>query len=335
MIAHLFSKVYLNFDISLRPVFDTLLITDGAYAIHESFINKHVGFGTHHGSFKEASDVDWKTFFSNTGSKRTVIYVNPINFGTVYFSFLKTINPDITYENARRIVEIILKRIEFYYVEYPIFGSNQTPGARKEVADHIEAVRDNLSDAWEKSQAWELDQSYIDDNLGIEYAVARYWANGSNEELVKQKLEQIYWKVFVGWGEEQMKNYSYRWLNLTAGATPDMFLPTMAADPELSWMADPDLDLEKTEDFKRKHDWSIIEKIFTYLKNDTPSGVIIETQPHWEIIVAKDWDTILNKENPMTLIVPAGEPVYRVLLNSWLISYFANLTNDQLREFVL
>lgn len=335
MIAHLFSKVYLNFDFSLRPVFDTLIITDGAYAVHESFINKHVGFGKHHGNFKDASEVDWKSFFSNAGSKRTVVYTNPLNFAVVYFSFLKTINPDITYENARKIIEIILKRAEFYFVEYPIFGSNPGAAARKEFADHIEAVRETMDQAWENSQSWELDQSYIDNNLGIEYLVARYWANGSNEQIVKQKLEGIYWKVFVGWAEEQMKHYSHRWLNMTPGATPELFLPTMAADPNLSWMADPDLDLERTEEFKQRHDWSTVEKIFDFLKNDTPNGVIIETQPHWEVIVAKDWDKILNKNNPMTLIAPAGEPVYRVLLNSWLISYFANLSQDQLREFVL
>ena len=132
-----------------------------------------------------------------------------------------------------------------------------------------------------------------------------------------------------------MKNYSYRWLNFTPGATPEMFLPTMAADPELSWMADPDLDLEKADIFKEKHDWSTIEKIFTFLKNAPPGTVYIDTLPHWENVVAKDWEVILNKENPMTLITTMGEPVYRVSINSWLISYFANLSNDQLREFVL
>lgn len=335
MIAHLFSKVYLNFDISIRPAFDTLIVSDGAFAIHDSFINNHVGLGKDHGKYINASEVDWPKFFNETDNRRTVVYVNPVNFGTVYFSFLKTINPDITFEIAKRIIEIVLKRAEFYFVEYPIFGSNQGHGARKDVADHIEAVRENFQQSWEASQAWELDETFINSNLGIEFLVAKYWADGSNEQVVKDKLETIWWKVFVGWGEEQMKHYSHRWLGMNPGATPDMFIPTMAADPELYWMADPDLDLEKTETFRQRHDWSMVEQIFKFLKNDGPNGVIIETEPHWDKIVARDWDAILDRNNPMTLIAPAGEPVYRVLLNSWLISYFANLSKDELKDFVL
>lgn len=335
MIAHLFSKVYLNFDLELKTTFDTLIVSKNPFTVHESFINKHVGIGMSHGRYNTAGEVDWAAFFSSANDRRTVVYADPLNFATIYFSFLKTINPDISATNAKRILEVVLKRAQMYYAEYTSFGSNQSDAAKKDVAKFITTVKSLYDQAWELSTAWPLDTAYIDSNLGIEYLVARYWATNTKAQLVKDKLEAIWWKIFVNWGEEAMKNYSHRWLNWNPGTTPDMFIAQISADPKLSWMADPNLDLEKTDLFKQDHDWSIIERIFDFLQHDQDNGLIIELEPHWETIAARNWDKILDKESPMTLIAMASEPIYRVLLNSWLIVYFANLPTDELKDFVL
>lgn len=335
MIAHLFSKVYLNFDSMLRPTFDTLIVSSGNFAVHESFINKHFGMGTSHGRFATASEVNWPEFFSNLTSNRTVVYADPLAFATIYFSFLKTVKPTISFDNAKKVLEIILKRAEFYYIEYDAFGGGHGAGEPAELLKQkIQEVRSNYEQAWADSQPWALDSSFVENNLGIEFLVAKYWANGTNEQPLKEKLEAIWWKVFVGWGEESMKQYSIRWLHQNPGTTPEMFLSQISTDPNLSWMADPNLDLEKTHLFRQTNNWSAVEKIFAFLLSDQDRGLIIETEPHWATVVSKDWNKILDKADPMALIVPASEPVYRVLINSWLISYFANTTTDKLKEFV-
>lgn len=335
MIAHLFSKVYLNFDIALRTTFDTLIVSKDAFTVHKSFINNHVGIGEFHGRYTDASKVNWPEFFNSVGDKRTVVYVDPKNFAVIYFSFLKTINPDITFDNAKKIVEVTLKRAHFYFVDYTAFGTNSGAEARQDISNHITKVRESYDAAWAASTAWDLTPEFITNNLGIEYLVARYWADGSNEQLVKDRLETIWWKIFVSWGEESMKNYAHRWLHQNPGTSPDSFNAVMSTHETLSWMADPNMDLERTDLFKQDHDWSAVEAIWAFLQSDQDKGLIIETEPHWETVVARDWAKILDKSNPMTLNALASEPIYRVLVNSWLISYFANLPKAQLKEFVL
>jgi hypothetical protein len=131
-----------------------------------------------------------------------------------------------------------------------------------------------------------------------------------------------------------MKQYSIRWIFVTPGATPEMFLAHMSTVPNMEWMADPNLDIEKTHIFRRDHNWDTVENIWNFLKYDQDRGLIVETEPHWDTVVSLDWNKILDKSDPMALIVVASEPVYRVLINSWLISYFANTPIEKLKEFV-
>ena len=51
-------------------------------------------------------------------------------------------------------------------------------------------------------------------------------------------------------------------------------------------------------------------------------------------IISKDWTAILNKDDPLTLMAVGTEPIYRMLVNTWLISYFAKQPLDTLRSIV-
>jgi hypothetical protein len=335
MIAHLFGKVYMSFDTTLRPVYDTLIVSSGIFAVSESFINNHVGYGSTHGNFKDTSEVDWPTFFNSVNDRRTVIYADANNFGKIYFSFLKTINPTITFENAKNILNIILKRAEFYIVQYPAFGFNQGEAAREDIKTLINQVESNYQESWLDSSPWELTESFIQDNLGLEYIIAKYWIDGSNEELLKEKLESIWWKNFISWGEEATRLHSQKWVFVNTDPDLRLFNSTLAADENLFWMVDPDLNLDQASTFRQKHDWTVIEKIWNYIKDDQTFGLIIELKQHWQVVVDKDWDKILDKNTPMPILALATEPVYRLLVNSWLISYFANQPTEKLREFIL
>lgn len=335
MIAHLFSKVYLSFDTTLRPSYDNLIVSSNNMAVCESFINSHIGLGTSHGVYSDTSEVDWTSFFTSVNPRRTVIYADAINFGKIYFSFLKTVNPSISFDNAKKIVEIILKRANFYILEYDAFGVHQGDEARNVISDEIIKIRDNYEKCWNESSAWSLDGSFVDKELGIEFLVAKYWAHGTHLETLKEKLESIWWKNFAGWAEESYKLHSQRWIYENKEANPLLFISEISTDENLYWMADPDLDLEKTDILKEKYGWALIEKIWDYLKNNQGTGqLIVELEPHWQIIVDKDWDKILSKENPITLMAPSTEPIYRLLINSWLISYFATKSPENLKDFV-
>jgi hypothetical protein len=334
MIAHLFGKVYLNFDATFKPAFDTLIVSNNPIVPHASFINEHIGMGTNHGKYTHASHVPWTDFFESAGDRRTVIYADNVSFPVVYFNFLKTINPNISYENAVKILEVVLKRAKFYLVEYDAFGGANSEGQKDRIVTSIEEIRQQYSTAWHESKPFGLSQEYITNNLGIEFLLARYWQDGRNENLLKGKLEDVWWKAFVQWGEELTKNYSWRWLYSNPNSTPEMFFADVLQNPNLSWMADPNLDLEKTAEFRANHDWSIIEKIFQQLIADQDTGLIIELHEQWTTIANRDWNKILDKNNPLPVMAIGTEPIYRVLVNTWLISYFASKSTQTLGEMV-
>lgn len=335
MIAHLFSKVYLSFDTTLRPLYDNLIVSTNNMAVCRSFINEHVSLGKEHGVYSDLNEVDWSSFFNSVNPRRTVIYADAINFGKIYFSFLKTANPSITFSNAKKIFEIVLKRTIFY-IEYDTFGIHQGEEAREVIKQEIDKIRENYELCWNESVQWNLSEEFVNNEIGIEFLAAKYWAYGTGLDSLKEKLESIWWKNFVGWGEEAYKIHSQRWIYENSVSNPLIFKSEMSVDPDLYWMADPDLDLEKSDIFRQKHGWQIIEKIWNYLKNIQDTGqIIVELEPHWQSIVEKDWDKILSKENPITLMAPASEPVYRLLINSWLMSYFASKSTEELKDFVL
>ena len=334
MIAHLFSKVYLAFDTTLRPAYDNLIVSAGGFSIYESFINRNIGMGTNHGTYNRTENVDWPAFFNNVNNRRTVVYADPGNFTKIYFSFLKTVSPNITFENAKKIFEIVLKRATFYAVDYDSFGLNRQGESKDDISQAVAQIRESYEYGWYGSSPWALSQSFIDKNIGIELLVGRYWAHNQGEEQLKTKLEEIWWKCFVGWGEEASKMYSQRWIYENSDANPLEFISEISNNEQLSWMADPDLNLERTSEFKLKHDWSTIEKIWNFMKQDQEKGLIIELEPHWQAIIDKNWSAILNKNAPMTLLAPASEPVYRLVIIYRLVSYFANHPIEKLKEFV-
>jgi hypothetical protein len=113
-----------------------------------------------------------------------------------------------------------------------------------------------------------------------------------------------------------------------------MFFAEMSQNPQMIWMTDPNLNLEKTDLFKASHDWSTVEKIYQTLIADQDAGLIIECHEQWDKVVNKDWSAILDKNNPLAVIAIGTEPVYRVLVNTWLISYFASKPVQTLGEMV-
>jgi len=334
MIANLFGKVYLNFDVTFKPAFDTLIVSGTALVPHDSFINTSIGMGKHHGKYSHAADVPWKDFFQSVNNRRTVIYADDDNFPVIYFSFLKTINPNISYENAVKILEIVLKRSKFYLSDYDAFGGANSIGQKERVVSSINEIRTLLPVAWDKSFSFNLSQHYVNANVGIEFLLARYWQGGRNEDIIKEKFEDFWWKAFVQWGEEFAKNYSWRWLHKNPGCTIEMFHSEMMQDPDLEWIADPNLNLEKTRQFRRSNDWSVIEKIYKAITTDKEHGLLIEHHAQWDEIVKRNWDVILDKNNPLYSIAIGTEPVYRMLINTWLISYFASKSNETLMEMV-
>jgi hypothetical protein len=334
MIAHLFGKVYLNFDATFKPAFDTLIVSSNPIVPHDSFINQHIGMGVNHGKYNHASYVPWKEFFESVNDRRTVIYADNVSFPVVYFNFLKTINPNISYENAVKILEVVLKRAKFYLAEYDSFGGANSEGQKERVVDSVNKIRQQYSAAWAESKPFELSQEYVTNNLGIEFLLARYWQDGRNEALLKQKLEAVWWKAFVQWGEELRKNYSWRWLHENPGSMIEMFLSEISQNEDTAWMADPNLDLEKAELFRASHDWSTIEKIYQHILADQETGLIIEMHEQWTPIVNRDWSAILDKNNPLPVMAIGTEPIYRVLINTWLMSYFASKSTQTLGEMV-
>jgi hypothetical protein len=335
MIAHLFGKVYLNFDVSFKPAFNTLIVSKNRYAVHDSFINTHVGLGVNCGSHESASSVDWTEFFTNAPDTRTVVYADELNLPTIYFSFLKTVNPGISQDNATKILEIVLKRARFYINEYDAFGAANGVEQNQKIAAMLIDIRTNYDKAWALSKPFGLSAEYIQANLGLEFLLAQYWADGRNEALVKERLVDIWWKIFVQYGEEATQNYSWRWIHQNPGTNLDVFLATMSQTPGREWMADPNLDLEKTTEFRNSHDWSTVEAIYNWILSDQDNGNIIEMHVPWTTVVDQDWTAILDKSNPRAVIVLGTEPVYRMNINTWLISYFATKSTTTLGEMVL
>lgn len=333
-IAHLFNKVYLSFDTLYQPAFDNLLVTKNYYGPHESFINKHISMGDHYGKHEQASDVQWAEFFSQCKDRRTIVYADPENFSTIYFSLLKTINPYINKDNAIKILEVVLKRAEFCFVEFDIFLGGLTDASKEALQRDITAARDSYNTAWEKSQALGVGGDFILNNIGLEYLVGRFWVDGRAGDQVKNRLEQMWWKTFVNWGEEYSKWYMLDWLYQNPTSSREVMLAHVSQDPDLSWVADPNLSTDTVDEFRSSNDWSVIEKIHRAILSNQHNGLAIEMQPQWEAVVRKDWNSILDKSNPMNLIAVGTEPTYRVLLNSWLISYFAAQSKQTLGEMV-
>ena len=335
MTAHLLNKVYISFDVLFQPVFDTIIVSKNHYSPHDSFINKHVRMGDHHGLFKSSDLVDWATFFNSVNDRRTMVYADPLNFAAIYFSLLKTINPDINKANAIKILEIILKRTTFYFVEYDIFYGDFSDEQKRILTEQIEETRQSYDQAWAQSKKFDLDQGAVQDGLGIEFLVARYWADGRNEDMVKDRLEQMWWKTFISWGEEYMKWYTIKWFHENPESTHQLMFAHVLSDPALSWMADPSLNITTVDEFRNSNDWSVIEKIHNAILSNQDNGLVIEVQEQWKNVVKKDWSVILDQSNPLNLLAVGTEPSYRVLLNSWLISYFATQSKQKLGEMVI
>lgn len=335
MIAHLFNKIYLSFDFMFQPAFNTLVVSKNAYSPHRSFINQHIGFGVHHGSFANHPAVDWKTFFTTATDRRTVIYADAVNFAVIYFSFLKTIKPYIKKSAAIKILEIVLKRTEFV-AEY--WNENRdAEGAvdKKNKTLQITAeIRSSIDQAWTACQAFDLSAEYVQRELGIEFLLAQYWANGSQESLVKEKLESMWWKTFVCWGEEFFKLYLYDWMYRNPGMSKEFLLAELLTNNELSWMADPNLNENNVDQFRQNHDWSTISKIFKQLTSNQHNSIMVELNGQFKNIVDKNWSLILDKSNPLSLLAVFTEPAYRSLANGWLISYFAAQSPQKLKEIV-
>jgi len=334
-IAHLFNKVYLSFDALFQPAFDTIVVSNNYYSPHDSFINNHISMGDHYGRFTEASKVSWTSFFAGAKDRRTIVYADPLNFATVYFSLLKTINPDISKANAIKLLEVVLKRAEFQLVDYDIFVGGLTKDKKDALNQSIIETREHYNEAWTASSAFELDADFVQSGMGLEFAVARYWANGQGEAAVKSRLEQMWWKAFVNWGEEFMKWYTITWMHENPNSNQQLMFAQAMQDPDLAWIADPNLSLGKAEEFRSGKNWSTIEKIYKQITSSQHNGIVVELHQHWDTVVAKDWSVILDKSNPLTLLAVGTEPGYRMLVNSWLISYFAAQTTQTLGEMVL
>ena len=334
-IAHLFNKVYLSFDTLYQPAFDNLLVTKNYYAPNESFFNKHISMGDHYGKYEQASDVNWPEFFAQCKDRRTIVYADPANFVTIYFSLLKTINPYINKRNAIKIIEVVLKRTDFCFVEFDIFLGGLTPETKEALKKDIEAARACYNQAWEISEPMNLAGDFILRGMGLEFLIARYWVDGRAGVQVRDRLEQMWWKTFANWGEEYLKWYAIDWLYKNPTSTKEIMLAQVALDPELSWMADPNLSTDTAEEFRATNDWSTIRKIHSAILKNQHNGLAIEMQPQWDAVVRKDWNAILDRSNPMNLLAVGTEPIYRVLLNSWLITYFAAQTKENLGEMVI
>ena len=346
MIAHLFGKVYLNFDINIRPAYNTLTLSKN-HLVHDSFLHQHIGMGQDLGRYNTAAEVDWTRFFNSVPDTRTVIYADALNFPVVYFSFLRTLNSNITYDNVVKIIEIVLKRAEFYLIDYDNFGGHMGPDQKTSMSQMLAhtgtvdpvtgintSIRSNYREAWALSSPWILSDPYLINNMGLEHLMARYWVDGSNLDVIKQRLEHFWWKSFIQWGEESMKNYSQRWMHQHPGATFDQFVSTVSADPELSWMGDPNLSLEKSKSFVASHDWSTAQSIYQWLLSDQDNGLIIELHEQWTLAANQDWDAVLDQSNPINLIAIGTEATARMFVNTWLISYFAAQSREQLGAFI-
>jgi hypothetical protein len=203
------------------------------------------------------------------------------------------------------------------------------------LAEQIEETRQSYDQAWTQSKKFELDQDTVQNGMGVEFLVARYWADGRNEAMVKERLEQMWWKTFVSWGEEYMKWYAIKWLHENPDSTLQLMLAHVLSDPALSWMADPALNIATVDEFRNSNDWSVIEKIHNAISSTQDNGLVIEVQEQWKNVIKKDWSVILNQSDPLNLLAVGTEPSYRVLLNSWLISYFAAQSKQTLGDMVI
>lgn len=333
MQIHLFKKVYLSFDFTFRPVFNTLIVSQNHYAPHPSFFNQHVGMGIHYGKHDSHDTVAWKDFFVNVKDSRTVVYADPKNFTAIYLRFLKTVKPYIKKSAAIKILKIILKSFESYYYSSNLGDSvAKDSGLQKILATSKECL-DVVDQVWSQSKPFDLDPHFVQNNIGIEFLLAQYWADGRNESLIKQKLQDIWWKVFVYWCEEFKRLYPLRWYYAHPDSSHDAMLASCMNDPTLQWMVDPALPLVNVEQFKQNKNWADLQKIYTRLCEH--DGLIINYTQHWQNIVDLNWDAILNKTDPLTILVGvATEPTHRHIINGWLISYFAAQSERTLKEMV-
>ena len=185
-IAHLFNKVYLSFDSLYQPAFDNLLVTQNYYAPSDTFINRHVMMGKYHGKYAVAKDVPWDTFFAECRDTRTIVYASPENFVTIYFSLLRTINPYISKENAFKIFNVVLKRTEFYFLEFDVFTGGLADPTKEALKKDVEAARTCFEMAWNASQPMNIGGDFILNNMGLEFLVARYWVYGRGGEQLKR-----------------------------------------------------------------------------------------------------------------------------------------------------
>lgn len=335
MIAHLFNKVYLSFDVFFQPAFDTLTVSTDHYAPHLSFVNQHIGTGQHHGNHTQASDVDWKSFFDSVNDRRTVIHADAKNFATIYFCFLKTINADISKQSAVKLLEIVLKRTEFIVSHWTHKRITDHTAKKDKTLEIVAQIRSTVDETWAASTAFELSQDFVHQGMSIEFLIAQFWADGRNQSLLKQKLETMWWKTFVSWGEEYFKIYVIDYLFHHPDSSKESLMAELSQSQDLFWMADVSLTEDTAAEFRAKHDWSVIEKIYTQITSTQNNSLVIQLNKQWQNIVDKNWTVILDKNDPLSLLAVFTEPTFRSLVNGWLISYFAAQPVDKLKEMVL
>lgn len=335
MIAHLFNKVYLSFDFMFQPVYDTLSVSERKNAPHASFINRHIGMGRHHGSFADINEVNWSTFFTSVANERTVIYADAVNFAAIYFSFLRTIKPYIKKSAAIKILEIVLKRTEFVADTWTETQPGIATVKKNNTLETVEKIRNCVNQAWAQSKTMNLTPEFVRQGMGIEFLLAQYWADGRHEEMLKTRLESMWWKSFVFVGEELKIWHMIDWMYKNPGSNKDQMLASVYMDSELSWLADPNLSESNVEQFKQNNNWSTVIKIFNYAVQCRQNRMMLEMIAQWKNVVDKNWGVILNQSDPLSLLAVFSEPSYSELVNGWLVSYFAAQPQSVLREMVI
>jgi hypothetical protein len=328
---HLTKKVYLSLDVVAQYRWDHLIVSYRPYATTETVVTDLQSIGQGYGNYKLATDVDWATFFNNA-NKRTVIYASPDNFVSIYSSYLKTVTPNISEAMAFRMMKQVLKWVEWHHITYNYFHTSTHPTQKENLSIDMLFVKDNFTTLFNQAPAWNVS---IEPN--IELSIAKYWANGSKLNHIKSVFTKMAIKAILSVGRESKHHHMKKWFQKNANANLQVYEAALLADSVHHIIAGPLIDDRLYDEYVATNGIGKIKDLLVWILSDHNKTIVVEYQQFLTLVannLESDWDIILNKDNPLPIMSVICEPIYRSVVNGWLITWLSSRTQSELLEFV-
>ncbi|MEI6421938.1 MAG: hypothetical protein WCP55_06940, partial [Lentisphaerota bacterium] len=326
MILHLSKKVYLSLDTIADYRYNHLIISNRGYVTTPSLKTDIGGLGTTFGLFPDSTKVNWVEFFA-TANDRTMIFANPTEFAIIFSKYIKTVCPNISQDVAGRMLDVILKKADWHFVRYQGFHVMPGPEQRELLLQDFADIRTAFVEVFAKQNVFDFEII-----PGIEISLGKYWANGSTEVAVKNTIKTLAEKAVLSLARESKQHYLRRWYSKTPGATPQLFEAHLLSTEHDTVLSGELIDDRRHAEYIAAHGLAGIKKLVDWMKADHVNGsMVIELQVYLKTLVDNldsDWSLILNKNDLMPIASIVAEPIYRVVINGWLIAWLSSRTQE-------